>query len=451
MSLPEVIDLFCGCGGLSLGFQKANYHINAGIDIDDFAIANAKYNLHPKDGDGVAPRHISKDLTTVDLNEITESHYGGKFIVIGGPPCQAYSRIGKGKLRSLGIDRHYLNDPRAQLYEHFLRIALEFDAEAIVMENVPDLLNFGGKNIPEIICDELHQSNYHAAWSILNAADYGVPQVRERIFIIAVKKKYRKEALFPTPTHFSIERTRTYWQYHITNSKYYQTSSIKSTEDLKPWVTVHQALSDLPKLFPDFEKKYVLNPLNLVLPYSMAPENEFQQLMRAWYNTGEQSVSGHSFRKTIRDFPIFFRMKPGDDFRDAHLIAEELFQKAVSSAAIIESEQPLRYNALRKKIVPPYAIDKFHEKWKKLDPRVPSHTLVAHLSIDTYSHIHPWEPRGISVREAARLQSFPDGYIFQGTMGDAFKQIGNAVPPLLSNAIALHLSEILGGKDGVGH
>ena len=82
-------------------------------------------------------------------------------------------------------------------------------------------------------------------------------------------------------------------------------------------------------------------------------------------------------------------------------------------------------------------------KWKKLEGDKPSHTLVAHLSVDTYSHIHPWEPRGISVREAARLQSFPDDYIFQGSMGDAFKQIGNSVPPLMAKGIAIALKEAL--------
>ena len=97
------------------------------------------------------------------------------------------------------------------------------------------------------------------------------------------------------------------------------------------------------------------------------------------------------------------------------------------------------YEALKKKIVPPYDRNNFLNKWQKLCLDKPSHTLVAHLSVDTYSHIHPVEPRGISVREAARLQSFPDGYIFQCNMGEAYKQIGNAVPPLLAKAVAAEL------------
>jgi DNA (cytosine-5)-methyltransferase 1 len=92
--------------------------------------------------------------------------------------------------------------------------------------------------------------------------------------------------------------------------------------------------------------------------------------------------------------------------------------------------------------VPPYDRDNFKSKWQKLREDSPSHTIVAHLSVDTYSHIHPIEPRGISVREAARLQSFPDGFLFQCSMGDAFKQIGNAVPPLLAKNIATEIKRV---------
>ena len=93
--------------------------------------------------------------------------------------------------------------------------------------------------------------------------------------------------------------------------------------------------------------------------------------------------------------------------------------------------------------MPPYSDDKFLSKWQKLDRSKPCHTLVAHMALDTYSHIHPWEPRGISVREAARIQSFPDDYEFKSNMGEAFKQIGNSVPPLMAKAIAETLKQVL--------
>ena len=103
---------------------------------------------------------------------------------------------------------------------------------------------------------------------------------------------------------------------------------------------------------------------------------------------------------------------------------------------LFRSPNSEEYNKLHDKMVPAYDRDKFENKWKRLEESRPSHTLVAHLSKDTYSHIHPLEPRGISVREAARIQSFPDDFFFECSMGDAFKQIGNAVPPLLAYGVA---------------
>jgi DNA (cytosine-5)-methyltransferase 1 len=110
---------------------------------------------------------------------------------------------------------------------------------------------------------------------------------------------------------------------------------------------------------------------------------------------------------------------------------------------ISKSGNPREYQATRRKIVPPYDATKFVDKWCRLNPNKPSRTIVAHLSVDTYSHIHPWEPRGLSVREAARLQSFPDDFQFWGSIQDAFKQIGNAVPPLLATQIAQTLAQQL--------
>ena len=127
-------------------------------------------------------------------------------------------------------------------------------------------------------------------------------------------------------------------------------------------------------------------------------------------------------------------MKQGDNYINASEIADQIFME--NERVYNYPEGSGSYEALKKKIVPPYARDKFPDKWKKLDETKPSHTLVAHLSVDTSSHIHPWEPRGISVREAARIQSFPDDFYFNCSMSDAFKQIGNAVPPLLAYGVA---------------
>ena len=176
------------------------------------------------------------------------------------------------------------------------------------------------------------------------------------------------------------------------------------------------------------------------MPYRGPAQNDYQKIMREWYGDDMGMVTANCFRKTPRDFPIFARMKQGDDYIAASEIAEQLLRDACLARGITPSDDAA-YKKLRKEIVPPYSTEKFVTKWLKLRSDRPSHTLVAHLAVDTYSHIHPHEPRGISVREAARLQSFPDGFFMQCSMGDAFRQIGNAVPPLLAQAVAAELKK----------
>lgn len=439
--LPAVIDLFSGCGGLALGFRSAGYSIGGGLDISNVAVATASYNLSWRFGE--ENRHQCGDITQCDGSVFKSVPASKGLVVIGGPPCQAYSQVGRSKLRSLGKDREHLNDSRGQLYNDFLRLALELDARAIVMENVPESINYGGLNVPEHVCEILEQNGYFAKWSILNAADYGVPQIRERMFIIALKKSEGSEPTFPTPTHRSIDgKIGVYKQrtQKLLSNKYFSPPPDALDEAL-PWVTVYDALSDLPSLFPSSNSKYRLFEPTTLLKYSSPPLNDYQATMREWTGFSMNQVSGHGYRRTPRDYRIFERMKAEDDFPAAAEIAENLLEQACAIEGISEANHPERYRLLRKKIVPPYDREKFHDKWKRLNPDKPSHTLVAHLSVDTYSHIHPWEPRGISVREAARLQSFPDDFLFQCAMSDAFKQIGNAVPPLLAYALAKNLSK----------
>ena len=186
MALPEVIDLFSGCGGLALGFQKSGFRITHGIELIPSATKTAAYNLDWRFGK--KSKHICGDITKLDSSIFKNSIGKNGCIVIGGPPCQAYSRVGKGKLRSLGEEIINTKDARGYLYQDFLRFALELDAKAVVMENVPESTNFGGENIPNKICRILEKSGYNAIWTILNSADYGVPQIRERVFVIALKK-----------------------------------------------------------------------------------------------------------------------------------------------------------------------------------------------------------------------------------------------------------------------
>lgn len=441
-SLPDVVDLFCGCGGLSSGFRKCGFDIVYGMDINTEAVQTASYNIHWRYGE--ESFYQTADITESSPETCKPLIGQNGCIVIGGPPCQAYSLAGRAKLASLGEHRINTRDKRGFLYQDFLRYALDLNARVIVMENVPESTNYGGKNIPETVCQILEENGYDAVWTFLSAADFGVPQKRERIFVLAYKHGECNRICLPRPTNRSGMKDSNYWGRvrSFTSFPHFR-SPLEPDETLPLWNTVQDAISDLPVLFPDKDSKYVLSRIVQRDPYQSEPKNDFQVLMRNWYGSENKRVTGNIFRKTLRDFPIFDRMKQGDNYTQASQIADELLAETCREMGISEEKEPERFEKLKKKIVPPYDRNNFLYKWQRLECDKPSHTLVAHLSVDTYSHIHPTEPRGISVREAARLQSFPDGFLFQTNMGDAYKQIGNAVPPLVSLAIARSIIESL--------
>lgn len=444
--LPEVIDLFSGCGGFALGFKKAGFNVSYGIDIEKTAADTAAFNLDWRYGK--ESKHICADITNIDTQGLKDDIGEEGCIVIGGPPCQAYSKAGKAKLRSLGVERESINDPRGYLFIDFIDIALKLDAKMIIMENVPDSTTYGTDNIPEVVSELLEQSGYSVFWTILNAADYGVPQVRERVFVFALRKDLNINLDIPIPTHFGLgtsNRPTTDFRRFL-QFKHFKKPPVN--DSLLLWRSVGEAFLDLPELLPASDIKYKQVPITQKVPYKTGVVNSFQEEMRTWFGSLSSQITANCYRNTARDFRIFERMNPGDDYESAAIVADDIYEeylravgKSVSSSIEIQKK-------IRKKIVPPYDRGKFLTRWRKLDPLKPSHTVVAHLSVDTYSHIHPWEPRGISVREAARLQSFPDEFIFQGNMGDAFKQIGNAVPPLLSYNIAYSIKKAIKSQEG---
>ena len=446
LHLPQVLDLFSGCGGLSYGFYMEGFHYFTGVEMDKQACQTISYNLHWKNG--IDKEHINMDVSEVNVEDL-DLNGRNPVITIGGPPCQAYSRIGRSKLRSLGEHRYGLNDKRAFLYQEFIRLALEADSQAVVMENVPESVDFIGMNIPQIVCDSLEENGYNAIWTILNSADFGVPQTRERVFVIAVKKQFGKINFLPKPTNRSPDKRTEYKERYKRYTEYKNFRvPIFPDESLPTWVNVREALSDLPALFLDANTPYEFIKMSTKMPYQSPPLNDYQKKMRQTStNEYKDYVDGNSFRNTPRDFRIFERMQPGDDYKRAHEIAMELFREACEFYNVSFNDIK-KYENLKKEYVPPYDTTKFLSKWKRLVPDKPSHTLVAHLGTDTYSHIHPWEPRGISVREAARLQSFPDDFVFNVPMGAAFTQIGNAVPPLLSYAVAKAVLNNLGLTKG---
>lgn len=454
--IPRALEMCSGCGGLSLGLATAGFELAAHIEIDPEAAASYALNFGPDkaaDDPWSRPRDMVSDSAATLVSELgLGSDPAAAFDVLAaGLPCQAFARIGRSKLREVagGNDDAFQKDPRAALYRRFLQYVTDVQPLVIIIENVPDILNFGGHNVPEEICETLEKAGYRTGYTILNAAYYGVPQVRERLFIIAIADALKINPEFPEPTHFldlpkGYEGSRRVALKHVDpDSKRFRPIHIPSRQ-LGKAVGVREALGDLPKIKEHKSNPKVMRRRRLaeVLPYRMPRGgiSAYARLMRKWRGFATKGgTDGHLVRLTPRDFPIFQKMDHGADYPQALRIAEEMFRAALKKKAMTRvSRTSKAYLELKQAIVPRYDADKFPNKWWKLDPLKPSRTLTAHMGKDTYSHIHydSYQCRTVSVREAARLQSFPDGFRFAGAMNAAFRQIGNAVPPLLGLAVA---------------
>ena len=445
---PRCVDLFAGCGGISLGMARAGFEAVAGLDIDAPSMRTWWSNLRREAG-----VHLRASPSVDLVNETAAEALAscgfaagpqGVDVLVGGPPCQAYSRIGRGKIDNLrGVGAH-LEDERGALYLEFLRFVEECSPLAVLIENVPDAISYGSDVVPVKICEKLDRLGYRSHFTILNSANYGVPQLRERVFILAVHRLVSDSPIpFPAPTHrivrqSEVRQIRSRMAGVVHDHPRWGVMPPVADADLPIAVTVAEALRDLPVIRSRNRNGGNLGCTDLqgLLAYSAAPECDYQRGMRNWPGFGTDGyVSGNMLRRVDRDFEVFARMNPGDEYPAAHRIHEELFlaeieQRRRSGQAIREGD-PL-YTSLHREMVPPYDTTKFTSKWWKMQPNYPSRTVVAHLQMDTYSHIHfdSDQARGITVREAARLQSFPDGFRFSGAMKEGYRQIGNAVPPV---------------------
>jgi DNA (cytosine-5)-methyltransferase 1 len=215
-------------------------------------------------------------------------------------------------------------------------------------------------------------------------------------------------------------------------------------------VTAEQALRDLPPLVDHLEGRDKRGARRFDVPRNYrrgARQSPYARLMREWPGFESRGYVLDHVTRCLgqRDFPIFRNMRQGDEYPEAHAIALGLFEEALEEHGHPRKGSAL-WSKLKKLHVPPYKVEKFPNKWRKIEEDLPVRTLMAHLGKDTYSHIHydSEQARTITVREAARLQSFPDGFVFRGTMNPAFRQIGNSVPPLFSYAICQQLLTSLG-------
>ncbi|KFC76359.1 putative modification methylase AgeI (Cytosine-specific methyltransferase AgeI) [Massilia sp. LC238] len=481
---PRFMDLFAGCGGISLGFATAGFELVASVEFDAWAAASHGANFAGISHGSNREAHFkARDITKEDPASIFKDlGIGGPVddqvdVLVGGPPCQAFARVGRAKLRAEAHRREeddadiaFLVDGRVNLWQRYLHYVRQTRPLALLMENVPDILNHGGKNVAETIAEKLQKEGYVVRYTLLNASWFGVPQTRERMFLIGVHEDLDQDVLFPSPTHFSVlpsgyEGTRAAARKLIpqfviegmqAEHSHCWISDPSPDDDLPPATTASQALADLPPIYALdlLDKKLIVrgrkDPAERVEYTSPDPTTAWSRLMRQWPGFGaSNSTTGHVIRYLPRDYKIFKLMKEGWQYPEVWQFVEKKRDQLINKQWPDEDDR-LAHTAEIQKFMKswtlPYDPGKFPNKWWKLYRDKPVRTLLAHLGKDSYSHIHfdSKQARTISVREAARLQSFPDGFAFSGSMNPAFKQIGNAVPPLVAYSIAITMRSMIG-------
>lgn len=481
---PRCMDLFAGCGGLSLGFVSAGFRLVASIEIDPWASSSHGANFaHLSPCADSSRLHKPRDITSEEpaaiFKELGLSGSVGELVdvLVGGPPCQAFARVGRAKLRHEArrrelpdADRAFLVDGRVNLWQPYLHYVRQTKPLALLMENVPDILNHGGKNIGETVAGQLRAEGYRVRYTLLNAAWYGVPQIRERMFLIGLHESLDSDPVFPIPTHH-VDLPRGYEGTRATARKILEAEMVRlDTPEMHGhrWIddpteesglratSAKEALADLPPIFAIEDcksgrlKRGRKDPAEPCQYTSDRPTSAWSRLMREWPGYGTTGgTTGHLIRFTPRDFKFFREMHEGWEYPDVWKHVESRRRRLLNTRA--RRGNPLDEGseagmAFLRDWSLPYDPENFPNKWWKLYKEKPVRTLMAHLGKDSYSHIHfdGEQARTISIREAARLQSFPDGFVFKGTMNPAFRQIGNAVPPLLAYAIAMAMREPLG-------
>jgi len=408
-----LIDLFAAPGGMSLGFEMVGFRSIAAVDIDEKGMITYSRNFPEAEA-------IVADIQKLPSDELMKRANiakGDVDVIIGGPPCQGFSTIGRVKIASLAregiwkLSNHhprFIDDPRNVLYKEFVRIINDIRPLLFVMENVSGMMSHSNGLIVKQIVEDFREIGYRTWVRVLNAVHYSVPQIRKRIFFIGTCLR-DIDVCWPSPTHTGPADMPHISCVNLDNFTDMDIGKIK----LRPPISVYEAIGDLPD--PVQGKPGLAD---LPIPYDKPPFHEYQRFMREYNrDPSDRNVHNHVTRQhSERDVEVFSIMKEGMWWKD------------------------LPYE-IRKRFG--YRDDIFHDKFKRLCRDKPSWTVVAHLYKDGYMYIHPVQHRTITVREAARLQSFPDAFIFYGSRTDQFKQVGNAVPPFLARAVANELIKIL--------
>lgn len=436
---------------MALGLERAGMQCVGAIERDERAGETFRRNLWQR---MAAPRLLALgpedgDVRRIDFSVwahlLNEAGHDQLDLLEGGPPCQSFSRVGRGKLNNLQ-NGGFRSDARNGLWRHFFEAVCLLQPKMFIVENVPGMLHHGGINVAEQVCKEGRAAGYRVSSAVLNSAAFGVPQTRERLFILGVQDRFGIDPSFPSGDR-QVLLGRSHFGFHPTaetlfdDPSFFQGALVPHRSALKA-VTVREALGDLPPFLEHMDSSYRASLPCPPVPYRKCRPSNYAKQMREWPGLEAVAVTDHICKATPRDYETFARMEPGDRYPRAHEIAESRYEEALSEWS---RTGRLGTRPRQKDYVPPYPTDQFPEKWQKLIPSRPSWTVTAHLAKDSYSHIHydSKQARMITIREAARLQSFPDGFEFCGNIGERFRQVGNAVPPVLAAGVGVHLLQLL--------
>ena len=371
---PSFIDLFCGAGGLSLGFRQEGFNVSLANDIQDCCIETYIHN-HPE-----VPR---KHIVLGDVNDVVENinsltRFTDTDLIIGGPPCQGFSMANRQRL---------IDDPRNHLYKSYVEAVDKIRPKFLVMENVRGMLS-----VADQVVADFERIGYQTHYEVLRAEDFGVPQHRERLIYIGNRLGVDNKEIF---------------------AKLHQYSQSLPTRPLS------DALEGLRPLTASRIKNSTEKD---TLEHGFKFEENKATSSNEYINTINQGrivrvMANHKARfNNDRDIEIFGRLNPGDKSNDPK-IADIMPYKSRN--------------------------DIFKDKYFKLEPDKPCKTITAHMKFDCNMYIHPNQARGLTPREAARVQSYPDDYFFRGAYTKTYMQVGNSVPPLLGRAIAHILKKYL--------
>lgn len=442
----SLAEFFCGCGGTSRGFTlSGRFNAAFGNDIKVEALKTFEFNHRQDD---VTPSTVQKDIRLLEAHTIHAAlsergvGKGDLDCMIGGPPCQGFSQMRRSELRKKGKIVKFsgysqlAHDPRNDLVLRYLEVAEALQPKFLVIENVPQMLNHGfdgrlGK-LSETVIQMLERDlGYKVEVAVVNCADYGVPQLRERAVFIASSIG---AASFPAKTHADPKNAKL------------------MAAGLSSWVTVRDAIGDLP---PPSSNDDILGGCLLEL-YGDDP-SAYARSMR----TSKAFPYNHimrSYKHSVLD--IIKEMRPGQTWDAESARMQAKYKRAIEKLAKAKgtTNESARDELLRSGAInPTFYKDYYWSAYTRLAWDSPALTITANANfLGSGRFTHPTEQRGITMREAARLQSFDDDFrlVTSGSddgdtarIGIGMDMIGEAVPPLLSKAIATHLAAQLDARN----